>query len=709
MRIMLGLLLAIAIYVVGVWRSTIEPIQYQVLTTLGTGVFLGTVIASQFAFPTPIFPPTVALLLMVSSIGYTLWVAIKTKTQWLGVAASVAGFLAPLLVGFAEPLSGLLLTYTFFLSVGFVMVVFFTAWRAIPLVLVVGSTLYLSLVYEVATLSTMVLWFFVVLFSLLFCISTAISIWRTNDPDLFDVSILTIITLQFMLYADAIALLPDLALFVAAAVMAFVGYALRQRGVAANGVSVFVASSLACSLIGTAALFDGFVLTIAYAIEALVLYVYSLRLATVIRSVVVAALLFILPVVSGMANLAALSPQEGLLHVEMLGVFSVIFALGYAVVYTVRSEALRAVDWLRQIAGVFLTVWYLFTLSTCVVVGEIQTVFAEEFVTSLLLSTIAIMIVVYVLQVMSSRSSWQGAALLTLLAPTVTALVLLSDSAWSMGIWHESFLGALFYFLSLVTITVLYWIEGHTQGESSIAGKFAYGLLWVIIGYGFLFLATIWEALLMGEEKRVVTAVSYTIFIYLVMQVLLFTRARVERVLPITLVLVVPGTLLLSSLSFLGWSEGLLSIDAIGLYVTTTLLFLLGSSLLEYRQYVEEDSRVALQTSAQIIYGVAGGLIFALVWIMSQTVFAESAIAVTVALFVYTVAGLLAYSRGRMVGSKSWRRIGVMLLSAVILRLALVDVWGMDLVWRIFTFLGIGLLFIITALVERSQTKEEVL
>ena len=54
MRIMLGLLLAGAIYVVGIWRQTVEPVQYQVLTTLGTGVFLGTVIASQFDFSTPV-------------------------------------------------------------------------------------------------------------------------------------------------------------------------------------------------------------------------------------------------------------------------------------------------------------------------------------------------------------------------------------------------------------------------------------------------------------------------------------------------------------------------------------------------------------------------------------------------------------------------------------------------------------------------------
>jgi len=44
-------------------------------------------------------------------------------------------------------------------------------------------------------------------------------------------------------------------------------------------------------------------------------------------------------------------------------------------------------------------------------------------------------------------------------------------------------------------------------------------------------------------------------------------------------------------------------------------------------------------------------------------------------------------------------------LSAVVARLALVDVWEMEVLWRMVTFLGIGLLFIVTALVEKPFEK----
>ncbi len=703
MRIVLGLLLAGAIYVVGHWRRAAEVTQYQVLTTLGTGVFLGTAIASQFAFPVPILPPFVALGLMVVSIAYTLHVALQTKTEWLGVVASVAGLLAPVLVKFDEPLSALLLSYVFLLSIGFVAVVFFTAWRGVSLTLVFGSAFYLALVYSNSALNENVLWFFVVLFSLLFCASTAVSILRTNQPALSDVLILVTISLQFVLYANEIALFPALALFVAAAVTGFVGYALRIRGVAADGVSLFVAISLICSLIGTAKLFDGFVLTIAYSVEVLALYFLSIRLATVPRSIVIAALLFALPLFSGVANLMDPSWNSGVFHAEALGVLSVIITLGFAVVWSLRSPALQSIDWLRQTAGGLLIAWYTFVVAASVVVGDSQQSFDEGSMTTILLTILAALVIVYLLRAVP-RDSWQGIALFTLLAPTFSALALLADSAWNSGVMHQPFLGASFYFVSLLSIMMLYWVnEPADERSNGLSKEYAYLLVWVAIGFGFMFLSTIWDTLLSGDAERVVTAVSYTVLIYLIANGLMLLRVSVGKLLPILFVLILPGVLLLESLEVGGWSAGLMDINAVGLYVTTTILFLLATTLLEYRQYVADTEREPLQVSASALYVIAGLLVFALVWIMNQTVFTEGAIAVTIALFIYTVAGLFSYSRGRMTGSVVWKRVGVLLLSAVILRLALVDVWDMELVWRIFTFLGIGLLFIVTALLERPK------
>ena len=235
----------------------------------------------------------------------------------------------------------------------------------------------------------------------------------------------------------------------------------------------------------------------------------------------------------------------------------------------------------------------------------------------------------------------------------------------------------------------------------------AYILLWVVLGYGLIFLTNIWGALLSGTENRVVTSISYTVLIYLIISSLMVTRVVVGKIVPFIVTLIIPVFLLLESLNFSGWKDGVLSVDALGLYVTTTILALLATSLLQHSELVPDEDKKTFRVSAFTLYGVAGVLAFMLVWMLSQTIFASEAIAVTVALFIYTVVGLMTYSYGRIVASKTWRRTGVLLLSAVILRLALVDVWAMEPVWRIVTFLGIGLLFIVTALLERSRDKRK--
>jgi uncharacterized membrane protein len=707
MRIVLGLLLASAVYVVGQWRKTTESTQYQVLTTLGTGIFLGTIVASQFAFTTPVLSPALAFILMLGSIGYTLFVAFLTKTEWLGTVAGVAGLYAPLLVQFSDLHHGLLLTYLFLLSVGFLLVVFFKTWRVVSLTMLSGVTLYLSILYN-STIDTTLLWFFVVLFSALFCASTAISVARTNSPNLYDVTALSVVTLQFILYAKEIALLPSLAFFSAAAATAFIGYSLRLRQASADAVSLFVAVSLLCILIGTAELFDGYILTTVYALEVLSLYLLGMRVATVPRSIIIAAALFIIPLVFGIKDLAALLPRGGLAQVETIGVFSVLATLGFSIVWTLRAPALQATDWLRQTAGMLAFAWYGFAMMACFVFGRAQKILDESSVIVILLSLVSAIVILYV-GMYVRNTNWRIISILALLAPLFVTLTLLTHPSWSDGISHLPFLVSALFFGGLASVAVYYWFLARGQGQDSPLAVASYVLVWVVLGYGFVFLSVVWDSLFAGEVKRVVTMVSYVMLVYVLVSVLMLARVSVGRIVTLLVALVVPGLLLVESLPFSGWSEGMMSIDAVGVYVVTTIIFLLGTSLLQHKEMTERvEEKSLLQSTATTLYIVAGFLAFVLVWIMSQTVFASEAVAVTIALFVYTVVGLIAYIYGRNYQQKTWKRVGVFLLSAVVLRLGLVDVWGMELVWKIVTFLGIGLLFILAALLEKKPVESEV-
>ncbi|MCA9361972.1 DUF2339 domain-containing protein, partial [Candidatus Kaiserbacteria bacterium] len=709
MRIVLGLLLAVAVYVVGYWRRTTEGTQYVVLTTLGTAVFLGTVVASQFAFTVPILAAPLAFLLMVGSIAYTVLVAVKTKTEWLATTAALAGLLVPFLIKQVDPSEILLLSYLFLLSAGFLMVVFFTAWRSVALLLSFGTAQHVFLIYQESVLSDLTTWFFVIIFSILFFASTTVSIMRTERPVVLDVVTLVVVSLQFIGYAMAVALFPALALFVAATITALVGYILYQRNAHADAVSLYAVFSLACILLGTAELFDGFVLTIAYAIEVLAIYVLALKLATVQRTVMVGALLFVIPLLLGSNDLASSAWQGGVLHREALGVLSVILSLGVAVVYVLRQPAWQDINWLRSIAATHLVVWYGFVIGTCSVIayalrGGWDPVFTDTFLTL----GVAVIIIGYLTTVVP-RANWLIGASFSLIVPTFLALSALTESAWRSGIWHQSFFASVLFSVTVASVGCVYWMRARGHAHEGVMQTISYALAWVFLGYGFMFLSTVWSALLSGDEERVVSAVSFLFVTYVVVSVLMLARMSVGRVVAMLAALVVPIIMLIDSLPFTGWHDGLLSIDAVGVYAAITVLFVLGTSLLHYRRNVAAEAVEVLQQAANILYGVAGILVFCLVWVMSQTVFVFDAVAVTIALFVYTVVGLVAYSIGRTQENAVYKRVGVLLLAAVVLRLGLVDVWVMETVWRIVTFLGIGLLFIGTALLERSPKESVVI
>ena len=77
--------------------------------------------------------------------------------------------------------------------------------------------------------------------------------------------------------------------------------------------------------------------------------------------------------------------------------------------------------------------------------------------------------------------------------------------------------------------------------------------------------------------------------------------------------------------------------------------------------------------------------------------------AVMVALFVYTVVGLIAHFFGRTHGIKALGVYGGVVLGFVIVRLFLVDVWNMVLAWRIVTFFVIGVLLMSTAFFGKKK------
>lgn len=146
------------------------------------------------------------------------------------------------------------------------------------------------------------------------------------------------------------------------------------------------------------------------------------------------------------------------------------------------------------------------------------------------------------------------------------------------------------------------------------------------------------------------------------------------------------------------WRDGFLHGDFFALTALLFCLLVAGQIIIELR--TPEESRQTDDATALLVAATLYALV--LVWLVSHSVLPDG-VATTVSLFIYTISGLTAYLYGRNTGQEVIAQGGIVLLALVIGRLLLVDVWSMELVGRIVTFFGIGVLLISTAFVRRVR------
>ena len=102
--------------------------------------------------------------------------------------------------------------------------------------------------------------------------------------------------------------------------------------------------------------------------------------------------------------------------------------------------------------------------------------------------------------------------------------------------------------------------------------------------------------------------------------------------------------------------------------------------------------------------------LFRLIWILSKELLAPRDSAETqfdfsslAALFIYTLIGIASYYYGLRNNALVSKRYGMILLTIVVLRVLFIEIFLMDLLTRIFTFLGIGTLLISTSFLGKRD------
>ncbi|MBI2098647.1 MAG: thrombospondin type 3 repeat-containing protein [Candidatus Wildermuthbacteria bacterium] len=137
------------------------------------------------------------------------------------------------------------------------------------------------------------------------------------------------------------------------------------------------------------------------------------------------------------------------------------------------------------------------------------------------------------------------------------------------------------------------------------------------------------------------------------------------------------------------------------------VLAVLFSGLGLFFLWIQKQKREATeQESAHFTAGlliVGSVYLHILLWLSLHATALSDDIATMISLVLYTIIGLGAYFYGKMQEKKIVRIYGAVLLTLVVVRLLVVDVWDMALAGRIVTFFLVGILLTTTAFVGRGK------
>lgn len=172
-----------------------------------------------------------------------------------------------------------------------------------------------------------------------------------------------------------------------------------------------------------------------------------------------------------------------------------------------------------------------------------------------------------------------------------------------------------------------------------------------------------------------------------------------KRIPFLALPLTIPMLLSMESIVSRAWQDGVAHADG----AVLALMILVLASLAMFFESIRSKSSdhqlvVTLRNGAWVLAG-AYALVFT--WLAAHALFLGDT-GTMLCLLVYALVG-----SGFYIGSKqhgeSWQRLTAMALFAIVVgRLLLVDVWDMALSGRVITFLGIGILLMVVAWLERS-------
>jgi|GEM_PF-1501907 len=702
MRIFVGILCGVGVCILGIWRKKNDSEQYLTLTTLGLGIIIASIFTGQFLFN--LFSPFLAFFLLVCTIGYAVAVSLDMQKQWLCVLSAIASLFIPILVHAPNLDPILFLSYFLIISVAFLGVVFKTNWRHVTLTLSLGTTFFLWATFSESVISDNVLFIFVILFSALFYGASTVSMSRNNEVQSIDMLILGTVIVPFIMWTQRLAVFDGLVTFTASSISAITGYVLYLNQRSEKLIAVYTSISAVLVLIATLLTFDGYVLTMVYTFEigsALILGMY-LKLPS--RITIITSYAFALPVILSVREFFTPEWSTGIWHASGVTLYALLLTTGALSVYAIDSSRRIANPLHQYIGGVFLFLFWFYAYTCTWLVWDSLFAEPEAFVLQYIMwAVISTLILLYVL-LCRLPQTWVFTVYVSFIIPVSVSFSSLYDPLWATSWLHANALGL--YFMNALSLGLGVWflVRGIYAKDASTLSQ---GGGWFVL-FGLYATVTVflfWGAVC-GDETtaNVLRYLSWTILISTFAYCALHLQVPSWWLSTILWIFTLPVIASFASFASPLWVSSWTHLDAVGLYILTTLLILTALALYS-GQAVYSGDRKLLEKYSALLWVVVGMYLVALVWRIAHAVFISTDVAVSVALFVYTVSGLTLYMVGKSQNQDGVRYAGITLLCIVVARLLIIDVWGMEVIGRIVTFLGVGLLFILTALFEKPFEK----
>jgi uncharacterized membrane protein len=295
---------------------------------------------------------------------------------------------------------------------------------------------------------------------------------------------------------------------------------------------------------------------------------------------------------------------------------------------------------------------------------------------------------------------------LTFASPVALSLQSLNGDGWqSVGVLHPDAIGV-YAVLSLLFTAVLASVGRYRRINGALYQRLSGSLLVAFVVYSFVVIPVFWKSLfsMYGGVVHVLLYVSYAAFLYILIYILQHYKLPVSWVHRTKIAWMLPVMLSLKSLTLELWDGAILQPHAAGLLVMLTLSTLLAIDALR-AQAKDADEKKTFGMFSTALFIVVGFYEMGLVWLSAHVLSVSSDLAVAISLFVYTVVGLGMYVFGSSNKNQEIKYGGMVLLVIVVLRLGFYEIWIMEMFWRIVTFLGIGAMFMLAALLERKPVE----